>query len=256
MNDTFDPRLESLAEAVAFAHENAPVATPPATGTPPSTIALDHRELATIERAAALASAALVAAHTSPLPVALRHRLQAAGLEFCAGTRTTARQASPAFAAPRPTLPFGRWLLLAALLLLGLGLWSSLGLPGSGRSELLRRDPAAVQLSWTPGSSPLRGAVQGEVLWSQREQRGLLTFRGLPPCPDGHRFQLWIVDRQRDGAPVDGGLFDVQAADGETTVPVLAKLPIGEPGAFVVTVEKSAGAVVSKQEHVVAIASR
>jgi len=37
-------------------------------------------------------------------------------------------------------------------------------------------------------------------------------------------------------------------------VPVQAKLPIGRAAAFVVTLEGKDGAVVSKQEHVVAVA--
>ena len=77
----------------------------------------------------------------------------------------------------------------------------------------------------------------------------------MPALPEDQAYQLWIVDGERDGAPVDGGVFTIDAADQETLVTIRPALPIGKPTAFVVTVEGRQGAVVSKQEHVVAIAS-
>ena len=91
------------------------------------------------------------------------------------------------------------------------------------------------------------------MVWNDQQQRGVLRLRGLPEAPAGRQFQLWIVDREREGAPVDGGLFDV-AATGESLVPVQARLHIGKAAAFVITVERRGGVVVSKQEDVVAIA--
>jgi hypothetical protein len=96
--------------------------------------------------------------------------------------------------------------------------------------------------------------VSGDVVWDDASQLGFLTFEGLPPLDDEHRFQLWIVDGQRQGAPIDGGLFAIGKADEPTVVAITAKLPVGRAAAFVVTVEAKAGVVVSAQEHVVAVA--
>ncbi|MBX3462885.1 MAG: anti-sigma factor, partial [Planctomycetes bacterium] len=126
--------------------------------------------------------------------------------------------------------------------------------PAERRAALLASGQALVRWSWQPGPSPLRGEPHGEVVWSTARQEGYLTFRGLPPLDPEHRFQLWIVDGQREGAPVDGGVFAIEDPSRETVVPVHAALPIGRPAAFVVTVEDKAGVVVSKQEHVVALA--
>jgi hypothetical protein len=52
---------------------------------------------------------------------------------------------------------------------------------------------------------------------------------------------------------VDGGLFDL-ASGNEQVVPIQAKLPVREAKAFVVTVEKKGGVVVSDRKDVVAIA--
>ena len=43
-------------------------------------------------------------------------------------------------------------------------------------------------------------------------------------------------------------------ASGDVIVPFRAKLPVGKPAAFVVTMEQPGGVVVSKQERVMALA--
>jgi hypothetical protein len=122
------------------------------------------------------------------------------------------------------------------------------------RDQVLASEQNAVRIEWKPGPSPLHGSVAGDVVWSPERQDGWLTFRGLPKLDPDHAYQLWIVDRRREGAPVDGGLFTIEDPAEETLVPIHAKLPIGSPVAFVITVEDKTGAVVSKREHVVAIA--
>lgn len=69
------------------------------------------------------------------------------------------------------------------------------------------------------------------------------------------QYQLWIFDKNRDQAfPVDGGVFDITPA-GEVIAPITAKLPVGEPMLFAVTVEKPGGVVVSKRERIVVTAA-
>ncbi len=270
MSDTFDPRLEALAEAVAFAH---------ASDIPGSEVELAAKpttEQLALERTAALAMVAL--APTVQMPKALQDRLAAAGLAFCAEQRRRRMAAVPPAVTPPAVTPaavragptaeyevsprssrsvVGTLLISLAA---GVALWFVLrGEPmvpsaADQRASLLAIDPKAVHVPWKPGPSPKSGAVSGEVVWSQERQEGFLTFKGLPPLDDDHRFQLWIVDGNREGAPVDGGVFGLADANAETVVPVQARLPIGKPAAFVVTVETKAGVVVSKQEHVVAIA--
>lgn len=273
MSETSDPRLEQLAEAVAFAHDPTtawPVAT---TGT------ADAAALRGLERTAALAATAL--AERPELPKHLQDRLAAAGLSFCAEQRRKAGR--PTAPSPNASSPILRPVAAAAIdrptagpsvrtflfgLAAGAALWFAWGalrpVPPAAptlteptlteqRASLLAA-PATVRLPWKAGPSPRSGAVTGEVLWSQDQQQGILTFRGLPALDAEHRYQLWIVDGNRTGAPVDGGVFALADGTAETLVAVQAKLPIGKPAAFVVTVEERAGVVVSKQEHVVAIA--
>lgn len=252
-----EARLETLAETVVFAHD------PDAAGLP----ARPDPTEASLESAAALAAAAL--AGNPQTPAHLRERLAAAGLAFCAERQAgrAPRRAQPAgagvqaaaFLTPFPVSPRRAGALgFVTGLAAAAALWLLLRAAGAGAEDamvdLFAADQGALRVEWKGGPSPLRGEVRGEVVWNQARQEGYLRFRGLPPLDADHRFQLWIVDGSREGAPVDGGLFEIADATSETVVPVRAKLKVGKPAAFVVTVEGRDGVVVSKQEHVVAIA--
>jgi hypothetical protein len=54
--------------------------------------------------------------------------------------------------------------------------------------------------------------------------------------------------------PVDGGVFEIPADGGEVVIPIEAKLPVGQPTLFAVTVEPPGGVVVSSRERIVLVA--
>lgn len=238
-----DLELEACAEQIVFAHESDPAAPPPS-----------RPETAELERIAALAAAAC----STPLapPLGLQATLAAAGLAFCAGRSHAGwREDSPIRRARSAVLAFALGAAAA-----GLAVWFATG-PApepslqQRRATVLASERTAVHRPWQHGPSPLRGEVTGDVVWCPGRQEGWLSVRGLPPLGPERCYQLWIVDRRREGAPVDGGVFTVADAATETLVAIDAKLPIGEAAAFVVTVEPAGGVVVSKQEHVVAVAT-
>jgi hypothetical protein len=89
-----------------------------------------------------------------------------------------------------------------------------------------------------------------------------MRFEGLPPIdPTEAVYQLWIFDASRESFtdspleirhPVDGGVFAVTDA-GVAEVPITAKLPVGEPVLFAVTVEPPGGVVVSDRSRIAAV---
>jgi anti-sigma-K factor RskA len=94
----------------------------------------------------------------------------------------------------------------------------------------------------------------GRVLWSPERQQGELVVQGLVANDASEsQYQLWIVDAQREGPPVPGPVFDV--ADDEVQVVFDVALVIAEPSAFLITVERPGGVVVSKQDRVAMIAT-
>jgi len=99
------------------------------------------------------------------------------------------------------------------------------------------------------------GKMSGTVVWSDELQEGYMSLTNLPANnPGTNQYQLWIVDPTRDEKPVDGGVFDIPPGDGTTIIPIRNPLVITNPKAFVITLEKPGGVVVSKQEVVVALA--
>ncbi|MEM7010304.1 MAG: anti-sigma factor [Verrucomicrobiota bacterium] len=108
--------------------------------------------------------------------------------------------------------------------------------------------------------SPFEGlgdyeGMSGKAVWSDKLQEGYMTFENMPVNdPAMNQYQLWIVDPERDEAPVDGGVFDI-SQDGSVRVLIDSKLRVDDPTTFVITLEQPGGVVKSKQEVVVALAS-
>jgi hypothetical protein len=124
---------------------------------------------------------------------------------------------------------------------------------GERLGQFLASAKDAVKSSWSSPSED--GSVSGEVVWSDSEQKGFMTFKGLQVNDTSKEtYQLWIFDEtQDDKTPIDGGVFDVDK-NGEVVIPIDAKLKVRNPKMFAVTVEKPGGVVVSKREKIVAIA--
>jgi anti-sigma-K factor RskA len=147
----------------------------------------------------------------------------------------------------------------AAVVVLAIALWLFM----QQRQQVRAEDPAAIraqldtvddEFEWTfvPTEDPALGSdASGSLVWSSDLQSGVLTLQGLAVNePTDAQYQLWIADETREGPPVDGGVFDVTAKD-ELEIAIDAKLLIGRPTMFTITVERPGGVVVSDQERVV-----
>lgn len=123
------------------------------------------------------------------------------------------------------------------------------------REQLLASAKDVVTTSWTDIDPKKPFNVQGDVVWSNAEQRGYMRFRNMPVNDRAKEtYQLWIFDENQDTkTPVDGGVFDVDA-NGDVIIPIDAKIKVQKPVMFAVTAEKPGGVVVSKREKVLAIA--
>ncbi len=112
---------------------------------------------------------------------------------------------------------------------------------------------ASARTSFKPSGSkaklPLAAAVTGDVVWSNSAQARFMSFVGLPiNDPTLEQYQLWIIDPSRDDEPIDGGVFNITSR-GQSIVPIQAKLTVGQPKAFAITIVKPGGVVVSTQER-------
>lgn len=166
----------------------------------------------------------------------------------------------------------GWWAAAASLLIAVAGWWPRLAgdatqpsiiptvatLTAEQQRAALLNNARVIQASWSPGNDAGGNTLVGDVVFDPTTQKGYLRFKGIPANdPRLEQYQLWIADSSRTPPePVDGGVFNTPqtTADGDVIIPFEAKLPVGQPAAFVVTVEKPGGVVVSKQERVLALA--
>ena len=170
--------------------------------------------------------------------------------------------------APRASRSSWAWLAAAAALAISaIAIWQSASVrrdpsPSAQLATFTREATDATHHAWK-GQVPGFERVTGEVVWSDRLQRGFMLLSGLPANdPSLKQYQLWIVDPARDKNPVDGGVFDIAAAPdparvtraGAVIVPIDRKLPVRSPAAFALTVEKPGGVVVSAGPLVVVAA--
>ncbi len=117
------------------------------------------------------------------------------------------------------------------------------------RQSLIASAPDLIQASWTESKTRLPAQVTGDVVWSNSAQRGFMRFVNMPiNDPKVEQYQLWIIDPSRDDEPIDGGVFNITSR-GESIIPIQAKLTVGQPQAFAITIEKPGGVVVSTQER-------
>jgi hypothetical protein len=119
------------------------------------------------------------------------------------------------------------------------------------KADLSRVKEGLTQVAWAPGTDEAGKQATGEVLWDNKRQQGVMSFKGLPVNdPQKSQYQLWIFDTAQDEKyPVDGGVFDIPAGEDEVLVPIHAKLPIVDPTLFAITIEKPGGVVVSSRER-------
>ena len=219
-------------------------------------------DVAGLELTAAITDLALVpATRWQPMPAAVRARVLAqAAQHFGAPARPLPPPTPARGGGRRPRLvrsPMPGWLVAAAALVLLVWEFATRPsprlAPAAALAELRRTATDLVVLPWSRGADPTASACSGEVYWSNAQQRGFLTLRGLSVNdPRAAQYQLWIFDQnQSDKTPVDGGVFDVT---GDVVVPITARLRVVAPSLFAVTVEKPGGVVVSSRERLALLA--
>ncbi len=192
------------------------------------------------------AVAAIDSALAEPIPGELHAALMA---RIRADANRTNRVTQPA--APARFAALG-WLAAAASLFIAAAVWlNSRAIPptppppAERRETLLAQAPDLVKVTWQ-SQDPRYAAVSGDVVWSTGRQEGYMRLKGMPAnAPTAQQYQLWIVDPARDKNPIDGGVFDVPAGVAEVVIPMNAKLAVGKPAAFAITLEKPGGVVVS-----------
>ena len=219
----------------------------------------------------AAAAVALVQARrrAEPLPTALRAKLEGGGRAWLAARAAQPvpapeprLRALPPLAPPAPSrsvaLP---WLAAAAAAVLAIAGWWPRQ-DGTEPTKVVVAPKAAELRASLLAAGGLRVEAQGtdlakdaggDVVWDNQAQAGWMRLVDLPVNdPTVQQYQLWIFDETQEH-PIDGGVFNVSAA-GELLVPIDAKLKVGKPTLFAITVEKPGGVVVSDRQRIAWVA--
>jgi hypothetical protein len=207
-----------------------------------------------MDRAAAVVDIAL-ASPAAPMPAALRDRIAA---NIPNQVRSTAPIA--VVGKKNPLAKLG-WLAAAACLALAaIAWWPNLqphASPASDRLALMSK-PGTIKGSWgewsdTDVKAEIPG-VQGDIIWNESEQRGFMTFKGLPAAdPAKQVYQLWIIDDRGMGQRISGAIFDARGP-GEVVIPITPQIKTKNAAAFAITIEQPGGTWVSDMKRRVVIA--
>jgi hypothetical protein len=204
--------------------------------------------------AGGLSIAMLDSTDTSELPAGLKDRLLASGREWCDAVATSAPAPLPN-TGTRPRSSLLPWLAAAAAILLAVVAWWPAPRVDAraDRQRLLARAGDAVTLAWKDWDSPEVAGVTGDVVWSDKAQKGYMRFANLPTKADAE-YQLWIIDSRGMEQRISGGIFNGGPA--EIVVPVTPGIEVRGAAAFAVTIEKPGGTWVSDMSRRVVIAAK
>lgn len=106
------------------------------------------------------------------------------------------------------------------------------------RSELLSQ-PDVLNINWMRTLNPLAKDVQGDVVWSNQQQEGMMRFANLASLPSGQQYHLWIYDL---ASPADEPVSIVTFSPdltlrSELLIPFTSSREISEPYKFMVMLE-------------------
>lgn len=231
-------------------------------------------ELAAYDRTLAALQDAVVAERAQDVPSDLEGKLLADATAFFGGSEQTSAPVEAAPVAPVHDFAAARearasnpapWMVAAAAAVLAVVAWwpttePSLPSTAQGYDALIAAAPSdLLQLDWLvlEDASTTADVTQGEIVWSDSEQKGYMRFSGLAANDASvEQYQLWIFDRnQKDSFPIDGGVFDIPGGSDEVLIPIDPKIEVSEAWQFAITVEKPGGVVVSERSRLPLLAT-
>jgi anti-sigma-K factor RskA len=257
--------LDMAAAAAYLAYEKSPLEPLPAHLAARVEEAIAAEGAKTIaDPSASAAALARVAELTSDRPAKPGGAAAVSTMPAPAPPQKVPSRAPSVIQAPAPRaragwLAYSGWAAAAVFFLAGAAIYRDAHPPASPLANERARmmtEADVVKTTFAALKDDAAKEAEGDVVWSTREQRGFMRFKGLAANPhDKWVYQLWIFDASQDARfPIDGGVFDIDATTGDVLVPIVAKIKVTKPTQFAVTVEKPGGVVVSTRERIAMLA--
>jgi hypothetical protein len=108
--------------------------------------------------------------------------------------------------------------------------------------DILLQESDILQSNWLKTLNPLAKKIQGDLIWSNQQQKGWMRFANLPKLAARQQYHLWIYDLESSVTkPISATQFQADPRiKKEFLVEVLAKKIVKKPYKFVLTVESDA----------------
>lgn len=85
-------------------------------------------------------------------------------------------------------------------------------------TQLLSNSDIA-EYDWMRTLNPKAKSVEGGIIWSQKKQQGVMTFKNLPVLSKKQQYHLWLYDRNTE-QPISGHTFRQNRFDTNTRLVV------------------------------------
>jgi len=104
------------------------------------------------------------------------------------------------------------------------------------QQSLLAQDDV-INTNWLHTLNPLVKEVKGSVLWSSKEQRGIIKLYNLPSLGKKQQYHLWIYDlNAKNSAPVSALIFKAKFEN--LIIPFKAESIVDSPFKFEIILEQ------------------
>jgi len=104
------------------------------------------------------------------------------------------------------------------------------------QQALLKQDDV-INTNWLHTLNPLVQDVKGNVLWSSKEQRGIVKIYNLPIIEEKQQYHLWIYDlNAKNSAPISALVFTPKFEN--LIIPFKAESVVDSPFKFELMLEE------------------
>lgn len=101
--------------------------------------------------------------------------------------------------------------------------------------QFLLNEPDVLQTNWLKTLNPLVKKIQGDLIWSSQQQKGVMRFVNLPELSGQQRYHLWIYDLEYSvKEPISATHFQADAhSKKEFLVEIIPEKRVKTPYKFV-----------------------
>ncbi len=105
--------------------------------------------------------------------------------------------------------------------------------------NLLLQQSGILQSNWLKTLNPLAKKIQGDLIWSNQQQKGFMRFVNLPKLSSGQTYHLWIYDLEQNlKKPISATQFQAEPHNKkEFLVEIFPEKTVKKPYKFILALE-------------------